>query len=83
MKNFPQIPEENAPIERRVLNKYTFLKKWIEQAKQSEKEEKYGDAFHYWLGAASDEKDTDKSLEYKSNAEKCLQKWRTKKDVSL
>ena len=76
MEKTPPQPKENSPLKNRITGQNKGSLYYVNLAEKAEKIKNYGDAYHYWLSAASEEfKDIDKREKYQQNANKCLEKW--------
>ena len=79
-KDMPKRPLKNDPLVTRILGGFKTPSQWARLAQDAEKEERWGDAYHYWLAAQSEyTRSVRKGNEMGQNAEKCLKKWENSK----
>ena len=73
---YPPYPKFNNPIEIRICGKFKTPSQWARIAEIAEKNNKFGDAYHYWLaGVSSYTRNSKKRKIYQQNSLECLKKW--------
>ena len=83
MEKLPPLPEKNCPLWDRVTGRTRMPSDWVKLAHNAEKDKRYGDAYYFWLEAlaaytraGNKSKGITRVNAWKTNAEKCLNKWK-------
>ena len=76
MEKMPKRPENNDPLDLRLRGGSKTPSKWAKLAQEAEKEERWGDAYYFWLaGSTAYTRSRLKGSILKKNAENALEKW--------
>ena len=76
VQDIPLMPLKDDPLTLRVLGDSKTPSQWAYIAQDAEKDERWGDAYHYWKAGCSEyTRNVSKGQEMMEKAKKCLQKW--------
>ena len=72
---YPPYPKENNPIDLRISGEHKTPSQWAKIAKVAEENNKFGDAYYFWIAASSSYTRSPKKQKiYNERSLECLEK---------